>query len=99
MRNDSLETLLLRHYGHAASTPDGLEQRLIASVRQEGAQLRQRQQMEAHLRKRRYSRRQMLRFVTLGTAGVGVVGVALDGISEVSASLLGRDVSHPQHVW
>jgi len=35
MHNDSLETLLLRHYGNTAPTPSALEARLVASVRQE----------------------------------------------------------------
>lgn len=35
MHNDSIETLLLRHYGHTGPTPPALEQRIIASVRLE----------------------------------------------------------------
>jgi hypothetical protein len=35
MQNDSLETLLLRHYGSGAQAPIGLEEKLYASVRAE----------------------------------------------------------------
>jgi len=39
MYNDSIETLVLRHYGGTAPTPPGLEQQLAASLRQEAATL------------------------------------------------------------
>ena len=35
MQKDSLETLLLRHYGHTAAAPVDLEERLLASVQHE----------------------------------------------------------------
>ena len=38
MQNDSIETLLLRHYGSAAQAPAGLEEKLRASIRLEAAE-------------------------------------------------------------
>ena len=35
MQKDSLESLLLRHYGNTAQAPTGLEERLLAFVDQE----------------------------------------------------------------
>ncbi len=43
MYNDSIDALLLRHYGPHGPTPDALEHRLINSVRQE-ARIRQQQE-------------------------------------------------------
>jgi hypothetical protein len=40
MHNDSIETLLLRHYGRTASSPAGLEQQLVASLRHQEADQR-----------------------------------------------------------
>ena len=61
MRNDSLETLLLRHYGDAAPAPAGLEQRFVASVQQ--ATTTHKQSAIRRLYARRLSRRQALRLV------------------------------------
>jgi putative heme degradation protein len=69
MQNDSLETLLLRHYGSAAQTPVALEEKLSASVRQEVAKLNEQERVAAYLRERRISRRKAIRLVAMGTAG------------------------------
>jgi hypothetical protein len=61
MHNDSLETLLLRHYGDAAPAPADLEQRLIASVQQAAATHKQSTMQRFYAR--RLSRRQALRLV------------------------------------
>jgi len=69
MRNDSLETLLLRHYGDTAPAPAGLEQRLIASV-QQATTTTHKQSAMRRLYARRLSRRQALRLVFGGPAGL-----------------------------
>jgi len=78
MPKDSLETLLLRHYGHTAAPPAGLEDRLRASVRQRAEELRQEQRVATHLRQRRVSRRQAVRLVAIGTAGLGILSAGLE---------------------
>ncbi len=97
MRNDSIETLLLRHYGSMARAPIGLEDKLVASVRREAADLAERQQVAAHLRERRVSRRHAVRLVAIGTAGLGGLSIALEGVKLIEAALIGQDVSKPAY--
>ncbi len=89
MQNDSLETLLLRHYGSIAPTPDGLEQRLRASVRQEASEMQQQQYSVAT---RRVNRRSAVRLVALGSAGLGLLGLGMEGIQMVESALAGQDI-------
>lgn len=97
MRNDSIETLLLRHYGSMAQTPIGLEDKLVASVRCEAAELVERQQAAARLRERRVSRRHAVRLVAIGTAGLGGLSIALEGVRLLEAALVGQDVTKPAY--
>ena len=93
MRNDSIETLLLRHYGSMAQTPIGLEDKLVASVRCEAAELVERQQVAARLREQRVSRRHAVRLVAIGTAGLGGLSIALEGVRLLESALIGQDVT------
>lgn len=93
MRNDSIETLLLRHYGHAAPAPVGLEEQLCASVRREAEELYQQKQVATHLRHRRVSRRRAMTLVAMSTAGLGVLSVGLEGLQMLEAALMGQDVT------
>lgn len=97
MRNDSIETLLLRHYGSAAPAPVDLEARLLASVQTQAAEVNARERAASAWRERRVSRRRMLRLVALGSAGLGVVGIGLEGLRQVEASLLGQDTRKPAY--
>lgn len=97
MRNDSIETLLLRHYGSAAQSPAGLEERLCASVRREAAELHEQKQVAVYLGQKRVSRRRAVRLVAIGTAGVGVLGLGLGSLKTIEAALLGQDVSKPAY--
>lgn len=90
MPNDSIETLLLRHYGNSAAAPAGLEKRLITSVQHEVHEQRQAQQRALRLRERRVSRRQAMRMVALGSTGVSLLTV---GISSLEQSLFGAPTS------
>ncbi len=74
MHNDSLETLLTRHYGSTAVAPAGLEQRLQASTRQQAVQLAQEQKMLTQP----VSRRRAVQLVALGSLGVGIVNLGLE---------------------
>ncbi len=97
MRNDSIETLLLRHYGSTAQAPISLEEELYASVRRESAELDRVQQITARLRERRVSRRYAVRLVAMGTAGLGGLSIALEGVRMLEAALVGQDVTGPAY--
>lgn len=97
MQNDSIETLLLRHYGSTANVPAGLEERLAASVRQEAREIEHQARTTAAWHERRISRRRVLRLVALGSAGLGVVGVGLEELRHVEAALLGQETKRPAY--
>jgi hypothetical protein len=78
MRNDSIETLLLRHYGSSAPAPVDLEQQLSAMVRQETAATQARQEVVNNWQQRRVSRRRVLQLVTFSGAGLSVLAVGLN---------------------
>jgi hypothetical protein len=90
MRNDSIETLLLRHYGSAAPAPVDLEARVLASVQQQVTEI-------SAWRERRVSRRRVLRLVAFSSAGLGVLSIGLEGLRQVEASLIGHDTSKPAY--
>jgi hypothetical protein len=93
MRNDSIESLLLRHYGDDALTPAGLETRLVASVRREAAELREQESIAVRLAQRRMSRRAAVRLVAIGTAGLSAVSMGLESLQSLEAALAGQDVT------
>lgn len=78
MRNDSIETLLLRHYGSSAPAPVNLEQQISTLVRQESAATQARQQVIDNWQQRRVSRRRVLQLVTFSGAGLSVLAVGLN---------------------
>ena len=51
MHNDSIDTLLLRHYGRSAPAPVDLEAHLLASVRYEAAEMGEHQQIARETRR------------------------------------------------
>ena len=91
MYNDSIETLLLRHYGSTAPTPPALEQKLVASVRQEAAALQRQERIATNMRTQRVSRRQVVRWVAIGSAGVGLLSAGLESLHMLEASFVGED--------
>jgi hypothetical protein len=97
MRNDSIETLLLRHYGNAAQTPIDLEEKLCASIQMEEEEQDKEQQVIARLRERRVSRRHAVRLVAIGAAGLGGLSMALEGVRMLEAAMIGQDVSKPAY--
>lgn len=97
MQNDSIETLLLRHYGRSAPAPVALQDRLLASVRREAAALDEQQRVIAHLRNRQVSRRRAIRLVAIGTAGIGVVSLGMESLRMIEAALTGQDVTKPAY--
>jgi hypothetical protein len=73
MQNDSIETLLLRHYGSAAPAPVDLQERLFAMVQRENVA----RQRESAWNQRRVSRRRVLQLVTLSGAGLSALALGL----------------------
>ncbi len=97
MQNDSIETLLLRHYGSAVQAPAGLEEKLCCSVRLEVAEEAEIQQVSTRLRERHVSRRHAVRLLAITTAGLGGLGLALEGLRVVEAALIGQDATKPAY--
>lgn len=97
MRNDSIDTLILRHYGSTAPAPDDLETRLLAAVQAQTAEMSARERTASAWRERQVSRRRVLRLVAFGSAGLGVLSIGLEGLRQVEANLLGYDTSKPAY--
>ena len=95
MHNDSIETLLLRHYGSTAQTPAGLEQRLCASVRHKAAELHRQEKSIGYWRQERVSRRQAVKLVAMGATGVSALSIGMEALQTLGAALLGQDVTNP----
>ena len=93
MRNDTIETLLLRHYGSTAPAPPDLENTLRTSIRLEEQELEKEQQFITRLRERRISRRHAVRIVAIGAAGLGRLSIALEGMRMIEAALIGQDIT------
>jgi len=97
MRNDSIETLLLRHYGSTTLAPIDLEDQLRASIRLEAVELEKEQEIITRLRERRVSRRHAVRLVAIGAAGLGGLSIALEGVRMIEAALIGQDITRPAY--
>ena len=97
MYNDSIDTLLLRHYGRSAPAPVDLEAHLLASVRHEAAEIGEHQKLATNLRERPVSRRRAVRLVALSTAGLGALSLGLEGLRLVEAALIGQDTTKPAY--
>lgn len=95
MRNDSIESLMQRHYGNTADTPAGLEQQLHASVRDTAVGLQRQQLAAIRMRERRMSRRQAVRFVAsnTGTAGLGLLAIGLESLQALEDALVGQEAT------
>jgi hypothetical protein len=89
MENNSIETLLLRHYGDAACVPAGLEERLLAALRHETQESRKARLAAARLQQRRVSRRQAVRLVARGASrtGLDLLNTGLEGLRALEVTL------------
>jgi hypothetical protein len=89
MENNSIETLLLRHYGDTACVPDGLEERLLAVLRYETQESRNARLAAARLQQRRVSRRQAVRLVARGASrtGLDLLSTGLEGLRALEVTL------------
>lgn len=97
MRNDSIETLLLRHYGSNTQAPMDLEDTLCASIQLKEVESEKEQQLITRLRERRISRRHAVRVVAIGAAGLGGLSLALEGMRMIEAALIGQDITQPAY--
>lgn len=91
MYNDSIETLLLRHYGSTAPTPPALEQKLAASIHSEAVAMQRQEHIAMRMRTQRVSRRKVVRWVAIGSAGVGLLSAGLESLHMLEASFTGED--------
>lgn len=96
MHNDTIETLLLRHFGSTAQTPNDLEDALCTSIRSAEAELKKEQQHISRLRERRISRRRAVRILTI-EAGMEGLSIALEGARMIEAALTGQDIKKPAY--
>lgn len=94
MYNDSIETLLLRHYGDNGPTPEALEQRLYASVQQQVRETKQEQSFARRLSEQRISRRRAIKLVAISSAGLGLLSAS---ITSVQTLLTNQDGSQPAY--
>ena len=92
MFNDSVETLLLRHYGEVGPVPETLEHRLINAVRQDAMAQQDAQSAVVRVLKHRMSRRRVMMFVAIGSGGLGLVAASLEALD---ATIFGRDATQP----
>src|SRR5713101_4576631 len=97
MHNDSIETLLLRHYGSSAEAPAALEEHLCASVRQEATALQRQQKQLASWQEGRVSRRRAVKLVAMGATGLSVLSVGMESLQTLGAALMGEDITHPAY--
>ena len=96
MHNDTIEILLLRHYGSTAQAPGNLEETLCSSIRLADAELEKEQQIISRLRERRISRRHAVRIVTI-EAGLEGLSLALEGVRAIESALIRPDVTKPAY--
>ncbi len=93
--NNSLETLLSRHYGDAAPVPLALEQQLYSSLRQQSRETQQQQYNLARLYTNRFGRRRAVRLVALGSAGLGLLSMGMEGLQLLESALANEEVTQP----
>ena len=92
MYNDSIETLLLRHYGDTGPMPPALEQRITVSMHQMADERKQQELLTRNLRENRISRRRAIQLVALSSAGLGLLST---GIASAQVLLNGPSSSRP----
>ena len=93
MHSDTIETLLLRHFGSNAQAHMDLEDTLCTSIRLKEVELEKEQQLITHLRERHVSRRHVVRLVAIGATGLGGLSIALEGVKMLEAAFTGQDVT------
>jgi hypothetical protein len=93
MYNDSVETLLLRHYGGTAVAPALLQQRLLKVIRRDDQEIRRQQRVTSRIRELRLSRRRAVQLVAIGSAGLGFLTVALESLDALEQGVFGQDIS------
>lgn len=83
MRNDSIDTLLLRHYGSTAPAPVDLELQLSAMVRREAAATAVAQkQVASRWNQHRVSRRQVLQLMTFSSASISILAIGVHTVQD-----------------
>lgn len=86
MQNDSIETLLSRHYGATAPTPPDLEQRLLTALQHEVRVIR-----PQHVTMHRVNRRRAVQLVALGSAGLGLLSIGMEGLQLLESAVANQE--------
>lgn len=97
MESNSIESLLLRHYGNTAPAPAGLEEQLYGSVRHKAKEALRAQLARTRLQQQRLSRRQAVRLMVKGAgeAGVGLVSLGMEGLQVLETALVNQETRQP----
>lgn len=95
MHNNSIETLLLRHYGDDAPTPPQLEPRLTATLQNEMRERERQESRVAQIRAYKVSRRRAVQLVALSSAGLSILSAGLEGLQMIENNLISQDVAQP----
>jgi hypothetical protein len=93
MESNSIETLLLRHFGNAAPSPTGLEERLYASIHQQAKEARNAQLAVTRLQQQRVSRRHAVHLAIKGAGetGMGLLCLGLEGLELFETTLANQE--------
>ena len=91
--NNSLETLLSRHYGDAAPVPVALEPQLYSSLRHQSRETQQQQHNLARLYNNRFGRRRAVRLVALSSAGLALLSIGMEGLQMLESALANEEVT------
>ncbi len=97
MQTDSIETLLLRHYGSTAQVPADLEGRLCTSVRVEAEELRKQEKSIAYWQQGRVSRRKAVKLVAMGATGLSALSIGIESLQALGSDLMGQDITQPAY--
>ena len=95
MHNNSIETLLLRHYGSTAQAPANLEGRLCAAVQAEAGEMSKQQKSIAYWQQGRVSRRKAVKLVAMGATSLSVLSLGMQSLQSIGSALMGQDVTQP----
>ena len=99
MYNDSIETLLLRHYGSTAPTPPAWSSNWLPRYAQESGAMQRQERLAMRMRTQRVSRRKVVRWVAIGSAGVGLLSAGLESLHILEASFTGEDTPQVQSAF
>jgi hypothetical protein len=97
MHKDSIETLLLRHYGCNAQVPEALDDLLCASVQAEAEEMLKQQKSIAYWQQGRVSRRKAVKLVAMSATGLSVLSIGMESLQSLGSAIMGQDATQPAY--